>query len=57
MVSPADNIMLRLYGVISRFGINDEQALGLDTSNVTVETVPLVINNRYRQRITQRQSE
>ena len=57
VVSPADNIMLRLYGVISRFGINDEQALGLDTSNVTVETVPLVINNRYRQRITQRQNE
>ena len=52
VVSASDNFMLHLYGFIRHIGIDDEQALGLDTSNVTVERVPFVINNKYKQRIT-----
>lgn len=53
VVSASDNFMLHLFGFIRHIGIDDEQALGLDTSNVTVERVPFVINNKYKQRITQ----
>ena len=52
VVSASDNFMLLLFGFIRHIGIDDEQALGLDTSNVTVERVPFVINNKYKQRIT-----
>ena len=51
VVSASDNFMLHLFGFIRHIGIDDEQALGLDTSNVTVERVPFVINNKYKQRI------
>ena len=52
VVSASDNFMLHLFGFIRHIGIDDEQALGLATSNVTVERVPFVINNKYKQRIT-----
>ena len=52
VVSASDNFMLHLFGFIRHIGIDDEQALGLDTSNVTVQRVPFVINNKYKQRIT-----
>ena len=52
VVSASDNFMLHLFGFIRHIGIDDEQALGLDTSNVTVERVPFVINNKFKQRIT-----
>ena len=52
VVSASDNFMLHLFGFIRHIGIDDEQALGLDTSNVTVERVPFVINSKYKQRIT-----
>lgn len=52
VVNASDNFMLHLFGFIRHIGIDDEQALGLDTSNVTVERVPFVINNKYKQRIT-----
>ena len=55
VVSALDNITLHLFGVIRHIGVDDEQALGLDTSNVTVERVPFVVNNKYRQRIRRRE--
>jgi probable potassium transport system protein kup len=55
VVSALDNITLHLFGVIRHIGVDDEQALGLDTSNVTVERVPFVVNNKYRQRIRKRE--
>lgn len=55
VVSTLDNITLHLFGVIRHIGVDDEQALGLDTSNVTVERVPFVVNNKYRQRIRKRE--
>lgn len=55
VVSALDNITLHLFGFIRHIGVDDEQALGLDTSNVTVERVPFVVNNKYRQRIRRRE--
>ena len=55
VVSALDNITLHLFGVIRHIGVDDEQALGLDTSTVTVERVPFVVNNKYRQRIRKRE--
>lgn len=39
-----EQLIMDLYSFIKRFGISDVHALGLDTSNVTVETVPLYID-------------
>lgn len=43
--------MMQMYGWLRRLGISDESAMGLDTSNVTVETVPLIINHQEPRRI------
>ncbi len=43
--------MMQMYGWLRRLGISDENAMGLDTSNVTVETVPLIINHQEPRRI------
>lgn len=48
---PLEAMMMNLYGVIRRMGISDESALGLDTSSLTVENVPLIINNQSGRRI------
>lgn len=36
--------LMGIYGWLRRLGIADENYFGLDTSNLTVETVPLLIN-------------
>jgi KUP system potassium uptake protein len=41
---PAEQFIMDLYSIIKRFGISDVKALGLDTSNVTVETIPLSLD-------------
>lgn len=46
-----DNTIMNMYGIVKRMGISDERALGLDTSNVVVENVPLIIANRRALRI------
>ena len=40
--------MSRFYALISKIGIDEPKALGLDTSMVVVERVPLIINQRNR---------
>ena len=54
VVSSLDNLLLNLFAIIKHIGVGDEQALGLDTSSVTIEKVPLIVNTRYRQRIVRR---
>lgn len=46
---------MTLYALISKIGIDDPKALGLDTSMVVVERVPLIIDqsNRSVRRIIQ----
>lgn len=44
-------MLMRLHSIIRKISISDEKAMGLDTSNVTVETVPLIINTHSGRRI------
>lgn len=41
-----DNFIMGLYAIIKRIGISEERALGLDTSSVMVERVPLIVAPR-----------
>ena len=45
-VNRQQNLLMNLYSLISKIGIDDPKALGLDTSMVVVERVPLIINQR-----------
>ena len=40
------NLLMSIYSIISKIGIDEPKALGLDTSMVVVERVPLIINHR-----------
>lgn len=46
-----EKLLMQLYGVLSKIGISTEKSLGLDTSNVTVENVPLIISYGKNERI------
>lgn len=57
---PREQFVMDLYAIFKQFGITEVRALGLDTSNVTVETVPLYIDKEIpvlltRDDLTQRQ--
>jgi len=41
---PKEQFIMDLYSIFKRFGISEVRSLGLDTSNVSVETVPLYID-------------
>jgi len=41
---PREQFVMDMYAIFKKFGITEVRALGLDTSNVTVETVPLYID-------------
>ena len=49
------NLLMTIYALIGKIGIDEPKALGLDTSIVVVERVPLIINhcNRSIRRIAQ----
>ncbi len=49
------NLLMTIYALIGKISIDEPKALGLDTSMVVVERVPLIINHRNRsiRRITQ----
>lgn len=49
--SPSTVRLMNLHRLLSHIGISDEKALGLDTSIVTTEVVPLVINTTPIRRI------
>ena len=57
LFSPSSNCtkfektIMQFYGHLSKIGISTEKALGLDTSNVTIEIVPLIINHGKDRRI------
>ena len=42
------NLLMSIYALICKIGIDEPKALGLDTSMVTVERVPLIINQRNK---------
>jgi KUP system potassium uptake protein len=39
--TPFDQFIMNIYNIIKRFGLSDVKAFGLDSSNTTVELVPL----------------
>ncbi len=41
---PKEQFIMDMYAIFKKFGISEVRALGLDTSNVTIETVPLYID-------------
>jgi len=41
---PREQFVMDIYTILKRFGITEVRSLGLDTSNVTTETVPLFID-------------
>lgn len=49
--SRRDTVMMQLYEALRHLGTSDQRAFGLDTSTVTVETVPLIINTSAGRRI------
>lgn len=49
-----ERLLLRLHEVFKRLGISDQSALGLDTSVVTLESVPLILNTAPGRRIVPR---
>lgn len=47
-----DQYVMDIYDILKKIGISDDKAYGLDTSNVVVEKVPLVIKNVSEIRLT-----
>ena len=39
-----EKVILDIYAILKQMGLSEPRAFGLDTSSVTVETVPLVIS-------------
>ena len=50
--SAYEKIVMQLYGILCKIGISTEKALGLDTSNINIENVPLIINRGEDRRIS-----
>jgi KUP system potassium uptake protein len=44
--APFKQFVMDIYSFIKKFGISEVRSLGLDTSNVTIEQVPLIINQK-----------
>lgn len=51
-----ERVLMQLHSWINRMAMPVEVALGLDTSSVTVENVPLIINSHPNRRIKPQQS-
>jgi KUP system potassium uptake protein len=49
---PREQFIMDFYTILKRFGISEVRSLGLDTSNVTIETVPLFIDKEAPQLLT-----
>lgn len=47
----SEKMLMRMHDLIRHIGISDQKALRLDTSMVTLETVPLIINSAPLRRI------
>ena len=50
--SRGEAFLLRLHDTLRRLGTSDREAMGLDTSGVILETVPLIISTAPTRRIT-----
>ena len=46
-----EKITMNLYNIFKYLGVSDVKSYGLDTSNVTVESVPLFVKSEYKSKI------
>ena len=46
-----ERMIMNFYNIIKHLGITDTRAYGLDTSNVNIESVPLVIKTEHKNKI------
>ncbi len=46
-----EKVTMNIYNLIKHLGISDIKSFGLDTSNVTIETVPLVVKAEQKSKI------
>jgi KUP system potassium uptake protein len=46
--APSRQFLMNLYSFVKKFGITEVRALGLDTSNVVIEQVPLIIDTKIK---------
>jgi KUP system potassium uptake protein len=51
-LSAWDNLVMKFHFMLKRISLSEEKAFGLDTSNVTVEKVPLIIEPVSDMRLT-----
>lgn len=54
LCSRKDSILLRMHDRLRHIGISDQSAMGLDTSGVVMESVPLIISSVAGRRIRRR---
>jgi len=54
---PKEQFIMDLYDIFKRFGITEVKALGLDTSNVIIEKVPLYIDKDIPMLISRKESQ
>ena len=47
----SERITMSLYNIIKNISITDVKSLGLDTSNVLIESVPMVVKSEYKYKI------
>jgi hypothetical protein len=50
-----DKFVMNVFSILNVLETSVPKAFGLDTSNVKVEEVPLVIRSKYKQRIVRQQ--
>ena len=52
-----EKFTMTLYNIIKNIGITDIKSYGLDTSNVMIETVPLLVKQEYKGKIKRIETE
>ncbi|MFZ4401996.1 MAG: KUP/HAK/KT family potassium transporter [Bacteroidales bacterium] len=53
--APFKQFLMNLYSFVKRFGITEVRSLGLDTSNVIIEQVPLIIDSKIKSELIRHQ--
>jgi KUP system potassium uptake protein len=49
-----EEFVMQLFEIINKFALNEQKAFGLDSSNVTVETVPLITQGQSANKLKRR---
>jgi KUP system potassium uptake protein len=52
--TPHDKFIMEMYKFAKKLGVSEARAFGLDTSNIIIEKVPLMIDRTYKRVITKK---